>query len=239
VIDAHFLNLRRRDTILPEEEAAIRAALSEPRAVAADRTLIRAEEELSASTLLLDGLMCRYKDLKDGQRQISALHIPGDFVDLHSFTLKRLDHNVMALTPCTIATMPHARLTEITEQHPHLTRVYWFLTTLDASIQREWMLSLGRRTAIQRLAALLCELFIRMEIVALTDGNSFPLGMTQTDLAECAGLTPVHVNRTLRELRERGLIDMASRRMTILDMRGLQDLGEYSPSYLYLEHRER
>jgi CRP-like cAMP-binding protein len=239
VIDAHFLNLRRRDTILPEEEAAIRAGLSDPRAVAADRTLIRAEEELSASTLLLDGLMCRYKDLKDGQRQISALHVPGDFVDLHSFTLKRLDHNVMALTPCTIATMPHDRLTEITEQHPHLTRVYWFLTTLDASIQREWTLSLGRRTAIQRLAALLCELFIRMEIVALTDGNSFPLNITQTDLAECAGLTPVHVNRTLRELRERGLIDMAPRRMTILDMRGLQDVGEYSTSYLYLEHRQR
>ncbi|MDB5690363.1 MAG: Crp/Fnr family transcriptional regulator [Sphingomonas bacterium] len=239
MIDAHFLNLRRRDSISPEEEAAIRGALSEPRAIPADRTIIRAEEELSVSTLLVEGLMCRYKDLKDGQRQISALHIPGDFVDLHSFTLKRLDHNVMALTPCRIVTFPHARLNDITEKFPHLTRVYWFLTSLESSIQREWTLSLGRRTALQRLAALLCELFIRMEIVAMTDGNSFPLPLTQADLAECAGLTSVHVNRTLRELRERGLIDVSGRRATILDMAGLQDVGEFSPSYLYLESRDR
>jgi CRP-like cAMP-binding protein len=239
VIDAHFRNLRRRNTISPNEEAAIRTGLSEIVAIPADRTIIRAEEELSVSTLLVEGLMCRYKDLKDGQRQISALHIPGDFVDLHSFTLQRLDHNVMALTPCRIVTMPHARLTEITERFPHLTRVYWFLTSLDGSIQREWMLSLGRRTALQRLAVLLCELFIRMEIVGLTDGHSFPLHLTQVDLAECAGLTSVHVNRTLRELRERGLVDISGRRVNILDMAGLQEVGEFSPNYLYLEHRER
>jgi CRP-like cAMP-binding protein len=239
VIKAHLLALRRRDTISPEEEAAIRAAFDEPRALPSDRTVIRADEELSVSTLLLEGVMCRYKDLRDGQRQISALHVPGDFVDLHSFTLKRLDHNVMTLTPCKVAQMPHARLTEITERFPHLTRVYWFLTTLDASIQREWMLSLGRRTALQRLAVLLCELFLRLEIVGLTDGNSFPLPLTQADLAECAGLTSVHVNRTLRELRERGLIEMASRRVTILDMAGLREVGDYSDNYLYLEHRDR
>jgi CRP-like cAMP-binding protein len=225
VIDAHFRNLRRRSTISPDEEAAIRTGLSEIVAIPADRTIIRAEEELSVSTLLVEGLMCRYKDLKDGQRQISALHIPGDFVDLHSFTLQRLDHNVMALTPCRIVTMPHARLTEITERFPHLTRVYWFLTSLDG--------------ALQRLAVLLCELFIRMEIVGLTDGHSFPLHLTQVDLAECAGLTSVHVNRTLRELRERGLVDVSGRRVNILDMAGLQEVGEFSPNYLYLEHRER
>jgi CRP-like cAMP-binding protein len=239
VYEPHFLNLRYRDLISGEEEAAIRGALSEPRDIQADRTIIRAEEELSASTLLLEGVMCRYKDMKDGQRQISALHVPGDFVDLHSFTLKRLDHHVMALTPCRIATMPHTRLTGMTEQFPHLTRVYWFLTTLDASIHREWTLSLGRRTALQRLAALFCELFVRFSIVGLTDGNSYPLQLTQTDLAECTGLTSVHVNRTLRELRERGLIDIAGRRVTILDMRALENVGEFSPSYLYLEKRNR
>jgi CRP-like cAMP-binding protein len=239
VIEAHLTRLRRRDDISDEEEAAIRNAIGEAREVPADRVIIRADEELSASTLLLEGTMCRYKDLRDGQRQISALHVPGDFVDLHSFSLKRLDHNIMALTPCRFAQMPHQRLTEITEAYPHLTRVYWFLTTLDAAIHREWMLSLGRRTAIQRLAHLLCEMFVRLEIVGLTDGGSFTLGLTQTDLAECTGLTAVHVNRTLRELRERGLVEVAGRKVTICDMAALQSLAEFSTSYLYLERRSR
>ena len=205
----------------------------------ADAVIIRAGEELSASTLLLDGIMCRYKDLRDGQRQISALHVPGDFVDLHSFTLKRLDHNIMALTPCRFVQMPHRRLKEITEVHPHLTRIYWFLTTRDAAIHREWMLSLGRRTAIQRLAHLFCELFVRLETVGLTDGDSFPLGITQTDIAECTGLTAVHVNRTLRELRERELVELSGRRVVIHDMPGLRSLAEFHPSYLYTEPRNR
>jgi len=239
VIEAHLLRLRQRDVISAEEERAIREAVGERRDAPADCVVIRAGEELSASTLLLDGLMCRYKDLRDGQRQISALHVPGDFVDLHSFTLKRLDHNIMALTPCRFVQMPHERLTEITERFPHLTRVYWFLTTLDAAMHREWMLSLGRRTAIQRLAHLLCELFVRLDIVGLTDGGSFPLGITQTDLAECTGLTAVHVNRTLRELRQRELVEISGRRVTIRDMRALQTLAEFDPSYLYLEHRDR
>jgi CRP-like cAMP-binding protein len=239
VIEAHLLRLRRRDDISEEEERAIRDAIGDVREVPADRVIIRADEELTASTLLLDGIMCRYKDLRDGQRQISALHVPGDFVDLHSFSLKRLDHNIMALTPCRFAQMPHQRLTEITEAYPHLTRVYWFLTTLDAAIHREWMLSLGRRTAIQRLAHLLCEMFVRLEIVGMTDGGSFPFGLTQTDLAECTGLTAVHVNRTLRELRERGLVEVAARRVTIYDLPALQTLAEFNPSYLYLERRSR
>ena len=201
MIEAHLLRLRRRDDVSADEERAIRGAIGASIEVPADRTIIRIDEELTASTLLLEGVMCRYKDLKDGQRQISALHVPGDFVDLHSFTLKRLDHSIMALTPCRFATMPHQRLTEITEAYPHLTRVYWFLTTLDAAIHREWMLSLGRRTAIQRVAHLFCEMFVRLEIVGLTDGGSFALGLTQTDVAECTGLSPVHVNRTLQRLR--------------------------------------
>jgi CRP-like cAMP-binding protein len=239
VIEAHLLRLRRRDDISEEEERAIRASIGESRDVPADRVIIRAEEELTSSTLLLEGLMCRYKDLRDGQRQISALHVPGDFVDLHSFPLKRLDHNVMALTPCRVAQMPHRRLTEITEAYPHLTRIYWLQTALDGAVHREWMLSLGRRTAIQRLAHLLCEMFVRLEIVGLTEGGSFAFGLTQTDLAECTGLTAVHVNRTLRELRERGLVEVGGRRVTISDMAALRTLAEFNPSYLYLEHRSR
>ena len=189
--------------------------------------------------LLLDGLVCRYKDLRNGQRQITELHVPGDFADLHSFTLKRLDHNLLTLTPCRIAIVPHERLKAITEQHPHLTRLYWFGTNVDAAIHREWEVSLGRRTAISRLAHLFCELRVRLGLVGRADEEGYELSLTQADLAECLGLTPVHVNRTLKELRERRLVEFRGERVKILDRLGLERVAEFNPSYLYLERCTR
>jgi CRP-like cAMP-binding protein len=189
---------------------------------------------LSFSVLLLEGLLCRYKDLSDGQRQITELHVPGDFADLHSFTLKRLDHNIMTITPCRVAIVPHEKLEDITERFPHLTRLYWFTTNMDAAIHREWEVSLGRRTAVSRIAALFCEMKLRLEVVGLTEGPSYEFDITQTDLAECVGLTPIHVNRTLKELRERRLVQFRSGRVTINDWDGLATVAEFDPAYLYL-----
>jgi CRP-like cAMP-binding protein len=239
MIEKHLMKLRARDEISAEEEAAIRSAVAETVDYPADRTIIHRGEDLDRSTLLLDGIMCRYKDLRDGQRQIMELHLGGDFVDLHSFTLKRLDHNVMTLTPCRVALVPHERLTAITERHPHLTRVYWFSTNLDAAIHREWELSLGRRTAAARLANLICELQVRLGLVGLAEAEGFALDLTQTDLAECLGLTSVHVNRTLKELREQGLMTFRNGRVTIEDPAGLHRVAEFDPAYLYLEKRPR
>lgn len=239
MIERHLMKLRARDEISAEEEEAIRSAVSEYRDYPSDTTIIKRGVELNHSTILLDGLMCRYKDLRDGQRQVTELHVGGDFADLHSFTLKRLDHNVMTLTPCRAALVPHERLKAITEQHPHLTRVYWFATNLDAAIHREWELSLGRRSAISRMANLFCELHVRLEIVGLTDGDSYELKLTQTDLSECLGFTSVHVNRTLKELREQGLAEFRGSRVTITDMAGLQRVAEFDPGYLYLDRRPR
>ena len=239
MIELHLMKLRARDEISAEEEAALRAAIEGPQEIASDTTYIRAGVELSVSTVLLEGLMCRYKDLRNGERQITELHVAGDFADLHSFTLKRLDHNIMTLTPCRVATLPHERLREITEQHPHLTRVYWFGTNLDGAIHREWEVSLGRRTAISKVAHLFCELHVRLGIVGLTDGLSYELALTQMDLAECLGLTSVHINRTLKELREGGLVEFRDRTVAIQDLDGLQRVAEFDPSYLYLEKRPR
>jgi CRP-like cAMP-binding protein len=239
VIERHLMKLRARDEICPEEEAAIRSAVTEIKPCAADRIVIRPKEEVSHSTLLLDGIACRYKDLRNGERQITELHVAGDFLDLHSFTLKRLDHHVLALTPCTFAMMPHEKLTRITEQHPHLTRVYWFATNLDAAIHREWEVSLGRRSAISRVAHLLCEMHVRLGIVGLVEGECYDLALTQADLAECLGLTAVHINRTLKELREQGLVEFKSRKVTIIDRARLERVAEFDPDYLYLERRPR
>ena len=235
MIERHLMKLRARSPVSAEEEKAIRDAVAEINSYPSDQTVIRAGVRLSVSMLLLDGLMCRYKDLSEGQRQITELHVAGDFVDLHSFTLKRLDHNVMTLTPCRIAIVPHANLERITEQFPHLTRLYWFTTNMDAAIHREWEVSLGRRLAVARIAALFCELRVRLGVVGMTDGHSYRLPLTQTDLAECVGLTPIHVNRTLKELRGRGLVEFRSGRVDILNWEGLAQIAEFDPAYLYLE----
>ena len=239
MIEKLLMKLSLRDDITEAEEAALRDAPGTPRDVPADKTVIRAGQTLDESTLLIDGLMCRYKDLRNGSRQISELHVAGDFVDLHSFTLKKLDHSIMTLTPCRIVAVPHERLKAITEQHPHLTRLLWFSTTLDAAIHREWVLSLGRRTALQRTANLFCELYVRLGIVGLTEGTTFSLELTQLDLAECLGLTSVHVNRTLKTLREQGFVEFRSGRVDIKDFEGLARVAEFSPNYLSLEKLPR
>lgn len=239
MIDTLLMKLRKRDEIGPDEEQALRDAVSQARDYPADLTFIRRGEELDHSTLLVSGLMCRYKDLRSGERQVTELHVAGDFADLHSLTLKKLDHELMTLTPCKVAIVPHDNLKRITENFPHLARVLWFSTNLDAAIHREWEVSLGRRDAVARLAHLFCELHARLEIVGLADRNGYDLALTQTDLSECTGITPVHVNRSLRLLREDGLVEFRERRVVVLDRLGLERIAEFDPAYLYLERRSR
>lgn len=235
MIERHLLKLRLRDTISADEEAALRGTIVDTVVYPAGRTIVRAGEDLHYSTLLLDGLLGRYKDLKNGQRQITHVHVAGDFADLHGFTLKRLDHSLLALTQCTIARAAHSRLREITETMPHLTRMMWYSTNVDAAIHRVWEVSLGRRSAIQRAAHLLCELHLRLQAVGLAEPEGYPLALSQAELAECLGLTPVHVNRVLRDLRERGLVEFRGGRVSFHDLPGLKRLAEFDPGYLYLE----
>lgn len=239
MIDRHLMKLRARDDISADEEQAIRDMMGEPREFPADSVIIRAGEELNVSTLLLDGILARVYELRQGERQITELHVAGDFADLHSFTLKRLDHDIVTMTRCRVVTVPHERLERLTEKHPHLARLYWFATNLDASIHRMWEVSLGRRRASPRMAHLFCELHVRLGIIGLTEGESFQFGLTQDELADCLGLTPVHVNRTLKDLRERGLLEFRSGRVTIKDLPGLRQLAEFDAGYLYLEKRRR
>lgn len=239
MIEAFLLKLRARDVVSDEEQKAIESLFSEVREIPSDKTLIRAGDRLNISLLLLDGVLCRYKDLRDGSRQISELHVAGDFADLHGFTLKRLDHSVMTLTASRIAVAPHERIRAVIAEYPHVARLFWLSTNIDAAIHREWVLSLGRRSALSRVAHLFCELRERLATVGLADETGFALALTQTDLAECMGLTPVHVNRTLRELRERGLVEFRGRRVTIHDLAGLQRVAEFDPGYLSLQFEPR
>ena len=235
MISVHLTKLRRRISISSEEERAIRDSVTETRRVPADEILVRSGQELNSSNLLLDGWMARTKDLPGGERQVTELHVAGDFADLHGFTLKRLDHDVVTLSECTIGIVPHDRLKEIIENYPRLGQYYWFSANVDAAITRELALSLGQRSAMSRMAHLFCELYLRLDAVgrARADGYAFPL--TQRELSECLGLTVVHANRTIQELRRRGLVELENRQLTILDRRGLEGIAEFDSTYLYLD----
>ncbi len=235
MISVHLKKLRRRIEISSDEERAIRNAVAETRKVAADQLLIRSGQALNSSLLLLDGWMARSKDLAGGERQVTELHVAGDFADLHGFTLKRLDHDVVSLTPCTIGVVPHERLQAITERYPRLARLYWFSTNVDAAITRELALSLGQRSAMSRMAHLFCELYMRLDAVGLAHRDGFAFPLTQRKLSECLGLTVVHANRTIQELRRRGLVELENRHLTILDRQGLEGVAEFDAAYLYLD----
>jgi len=239
LIETHLKKLRARDSVSREEEAAIRGLVGSVIEVPADKTVVRHEETLNHSLLLLSGWLARAKDLPSGQRQIAELHVAGDFADLHGFTLKYLDHDVITVTRVRIATVPHERLTELTERFPHLTRLYWLMTNIDAAIQREWTLSLGRRTAIARMAHLLCELNERLSLVGLVENNAFEFPLTQVEFGECLGLTSVHVNRTLQELRRRELIELENRRVAIFDLDALKRVAQFDDAYLYMHKSGR
>ncbi|MET0375622.1 MAG: Crp/Fnr family transcriptional regulator [Rhizorhabdus sp.] len=233
------MKLRKRDDVSAEEEAALRAAVEPPQRVAARTVAIRAGEPLYRSTLLCEGLMGRFKDMRDGERQISELHVPGDFLDLHSFTLKSIDHGIIALTDCIISWSSHDALNRLTTDFPHLARLLWMTTNLDAAIHRAWTVSLGRRDALSRTAHLFCELQIRLGVVGMAEEDGYALPLTQVDLSECMGLTAVHMNRVLRDLRERKLVTFRSGRVQIHDLAGLQWVAEFTPNYLFLDKKPR
>lgn len=234
LIKAFVTKIRARHELHNDDEAALAAAVDDVIEWPANHTLIHRGEWLDRSTLLLDGLLGRTKSTAAG-RQIMEVHVPGDPADLHSFLLKRLDSDIVALTPVRVATLRHDVLADIMDKRPRLTRVLWFLTCLDAAISREWEVSLGRRDARAGLAHLLCELHARLTVVGQAQENGFDLALTQAQLGECLGLTPVHVSRVARQLREEGLAVLSRGRVELLDLAGLARAGEWTPDYLYLD----
>ncbi|MBW4331740.1 Crp/Fnr family transcriptional regulator [Stakelama sp. CBK3Z-3] len=230
-----FLMTHQRPRLTDAERKALNNAVAHKRRVAARQVIVRENMPLTQCTLLTKGFVHRYKDTEDGRRQILALHIPGDFVDLHSYPLKRLEHSVAATTDVEIALFPHQAIRELTTVSPNLTELLWRSTLIDAAINREWLVSIGVRTAAKRIAHLMCELRARLERIGMADRNGFDLPITQIDLADATGLTPVHTNRMLRQLRTDGLLDFRDRRVIIHDLDRLADFAEFDPSYLFLD----
>jgi CRP-like cAMP-binding protein len=201
--------------------------------------LIREGDEPKAVRLIVSGWACRYKSLPDGRRQIVGFFIPGDFCDLNVYILKQMDHSIGAITRVTYAQIAPETMEQIIAERPRVAQALLWHELVNTSIQREWVLNVGQRTAAERIANLLVELFFRLRAVGLTNGDSCDFPIAQTDIADATGLTAVHVNRTLQELRREDLIDLQRRVLRIPDLRRLMHMAMFNPNYLHLNHEGR
>ena len=230
-----FLRYKRGMSLDGNERLRLEAAIDEVRTLDARKIVIRSRTQLHESTLLVDGFMSRYIDDRNGLRQLVAIHVPGDFVDLHAYPLQTLDHDVATMTAATIAIVRHEELDTMIAEQPQMARKLWFSTLIDAAIHRAWLFRLGRLDAMGRIAHFLCETNARLFSVGQSDGRRFALPLTQTDIAEICGLTNVHVNRVMRQLRETKVCVFRSSLVEILNIEQLAKLGQFDPDYLYLE----
>lgn len=199
--------------------------------------LVREGDQPSESCLIVEGFACRYKILREGQRQIFSFHIPGDLPDLQSLHIETMDHNLGAITPCRVAYIPHASLSHAMQTRPNLASAFWRDTLVDAAVFREWLAGVGRRSAYQRIAHLICEVFTRLSSVGLAEGSEFTMPTTQVEIADSLGLSNVHVNRTLQRLRAQRLIITRGTNWVISDWDALRLAGEFDAAYLHLKSR--
>jgi CRP-like cAMP-binding protein len=229
--------LEQHGPLSDEEKQVIRQITSRVTTYKAHEEVVPEGSTPSHSSLVLKGFAARHQHLADRKRQITAFHVPGDFMDLHSFLLKKMEDGVGALTPCTVAAVPHSDLRKITKNYPYLTRVLWLTTLVDAAVHRTWIMTLGRMDARNRVAHFLCEMHDRLERVGLTKDHGYDLRITQQELGDAFGLTGVHVNRILQDLRGDGLITSRGKSVVINDWERLQKEGKYNPDYLHLSQQ--
>ncbi len=201
---------------------------------AADVDLV-SEGMIPRSVLLLkSGMAVRYRALPDGVRQIMTFLIPGDLCDMHVFLLKAMDHSIGTITPVTVAPIPRDSIMGLFGRRPRISAALWWSSLQEEAMLRERIVSLGRRDARGRIAYLLCELLWRHAAVGLTDGDVFRLPLTQAELGDTLGLTPVHVNRVLKEFRNQQLISIERRMLNLLNVEGLQAIAGFNQDYLHL-----
>ena len=223
--------------LLESDVEQLVALCDDVRTVPAKTNILSEGERPDYVHVIVEGWAARYKTLADGSRQIVAFLIPGDFCDLHVAVLGHMDHSILALTRCRVAYIPSRDLDALTSGHNGLTKALWWAALVDESVLREWVLNVGRRDAYQRIGHLLCEMHARMEMVGLVEDGRLALPLTQEELADTTGLTPVHTNRTLQRLRNEKLIEIGGGWLTILDVGKLREAAGFDPRYLHIKRR--
>lgn len=230
-----ILKLQQAVDLTPEDCALLEAAAGDRRRVRSGEDLIHQSEPPETVKVVLEGFACRYKTLPDGRRSIVAWFLPGDFCDLHVAILGRMDHSIGTLTPCTVAEIARDTV-EALMDHRRILCALWWATLVDAAILREWLASMGRRQSDRQLAHLLCEVLLRLQAVGRASADSYQLPVTQEQMADTLGISAVHVNRVLQQLREGGLIRLQARELTIPDVPRLMAFAEFDPAYLHLRN---
>jgi CRP-like cAMP-binding protein len=212
-------------------------ACQNQRTVPARTDLIREGDKPGPGFVILEGWACRYKLLREGTRQITAFLMPGDTCDLHGSLSTYIDHSIGTLTTARIALVPRGILQTLVETRPDISRAYLWNQLVDQETLRAWIVSIGRRNALERVAHLMCELHARARNVGLTNGDSFELPLTQTVIGDAVGLTPIHVNRVLRKLRIGGALTLSGN-LVIADIAKLITVAGFDDNYLHLRGTE-
>lgn len=227
-----FLAGRMRSALTEDERQLVESLIESEHHLAGGELIARRGAECATSTILIEGFAIRVLK-RGGQKHIVGLQVAGDFIDLHGFALKRLDHDLYTLGPAKIGRVSHGRLQQVIGQQPHLARLLWFSTLLDAAIHREWICKLEDLNAAQRVAHVFCEISRRLEMVGLDGHDGFSLPLTQAQLASMCGTTAVHMSRALRRLRDRTGTTFRHGRLECPDLAALAAFCNYDPSYLY------
>jgi len=217
-----------------EDEEALRSLSGVARELAPGEAIVHEADQPNAVTLVQSGLLCRYKHVPEGKRQILSFHIPGDIPDLQSLFIPTMDHSLGAVVRSNVVLIRHEVVRSLLKRRPELAAILWRDTLIDASVFREWMTGIGRRSSHARIAHLFCEMVTRMRAVGLSDSRECNLPLTHQDVADSLGLTDVHVCRVLKDLREGGVVDFRRGVITVLNWEGLQTAGEFDPAYLHL-----
>jgi CRP-like cAMP-binding protein len=218
--------------------AALEAITARPRRYAARKDLIREGDETGSMFVVLEGWICRYKILPHGGRQIMAFLIPGDACDLHIKLLAQMDHCIQAITPAQVATVTRDEMQAMMDEHPNIARAMYTGQLVDEGIMRAWIVSMGRRSSIERVAHLICELYLRVRAIGLAHDGEFTLPLSQMVLADALGMTPVHINRVLKELRLTGAMALKRGSVAILDPVKLVQIAGFDENYLHRRLRE-
>ena len=218
--------------LLPDELACLAELQSRRRTVTALTEIVHEGQTDHRAWILQEGWANCYKLVPNGGRQIISFPLPGDFMGLRSVLLRTSDHSFASLTDAVISDVSAARMIEIFHDFPRLATAILWATSRDEAMVVEHLVNIGRRSAIERLAHLFLELGHRLEMVGLVSSTSFACPLNQYVLADALGLTAVHVNRVLRQLRERELITVKAHQVIIHDLNGLRELAGYDSAYL-------
>ncbi|OKO81536.1 Crp/Fnr family transcriptional regulator [Bradyrhizobium sp. AS23.2] len=199
----------------------------------AETPVVRDGERATNCCLIADGFCVRSKTIASGKRQILSIHIPGEIPDLMSLFLHVMDHDLITLAPSTLGFISHDTLQKLHRRRPNVAEMFWRDTLIDAAMFREWIVNVGQRPAPSRLAHVMIELRERLRIIGRVDGSSFEMPLTQEQIGEALGITAVHANRVIKQLRQEGVVELQRGRATVLDERKFLELADFDDRYLH------